>query len=1338
MRKLVLLLVTFLLTTGLYKAQTGSALNFDGVDDYVTRPVFNTNTSNVTLGARVNLTASTSTNQVIVYNGSTSSNGYGMMLGIGNTSVTLLYGGSVGHNTGYTLTPGQWTSLTMVVVNSTQVILYVNGTQQFSVNPTLLPTTPAGDFRIGGNHLGTETFNGMIEDVRFWNRALCASEIAYRSNCQPVGNEADLQAYYNFNQGIDAGANTAVTTLTDVTASAFNATLTNFALTTGTVSNWINPVGTLSTTCGAAPANATISAASMTICNGTALTLSVTGVSTASWSTGTNGTLAISVTPSTTTTYSVLGTTTAGCYAMGSNTVVVNPTPSITASSSSICAGQQVTLTALPASSTYSWIPLGVTGQTATGAPSGNTTYTLISPQGSTCQALFTVTVTAIPVLTITASPTLICQGGSSTLTATGATSYTWSSAASGNTAVVSPTITTIFTATGTTNGCTATKTINIPVNTTVSIAATNTLLCSGNPATLTASGASTYTWLTTPVVNTTSITVTPSVNTNYTVNATTTVAAGSCTSSAVISISVNATPTVNVSSSPSVICGTTTPVTATITATGANTYSWNPSATGPTVTNVNPTASTNYTVTGTTNGCSNIKTFTLVVAPIPTITVANTTMCVGQTKTLTATGAGTGGTYTWVAGPTSSLYAVSPATTTTYSVSGTSSVGCTSTVTATTVTVSPNPTVGFSQSTSSLCSTTTMIVTGNNANTYTWVGVHATTGATGTIPNGTAFTPTLLPTITTSGTVNYTLTGTSSVGCTHTAIATVTVIVTPNAGISAAPQSFCEGVVSTLSVSAPSQTWSPASPGMTNTPSMTISPVAGTYTYSVSKTNNGLCLHTSTILITVNALPPASIYANPTVVCSGTPLQLTGGGGSTSSSYTWSVPLPSVISPTATNPTTLIPSTPGPGSSTVIVTVTVTNGLCLKSTTMAIQVDPQPTITIVGTPTAICRNDATTLTASGASATTSYSWLPGTTTGTNAIIVNPLTATAYTAIGQNSFGCTASKIQAINVYTLPVITATLPTTTGNNTLTCVGGQATVTSTGCSTCTYSWSTGAGGTLAVVQPVGTTVYTVTATNTVNQCKSQRTLTLSTFDPTVTITGSYSTCVGGAISLTANVFPAPQITIPSPYLWNGNYQFQVFSPVTQPTVATPYFVTVKTQSNNVTCSGLASMTMQIYQNPTITAVSEPSLICKGDQSAVTGTGGVSYVWSENNQAAQTISVSPTAAVTVYTVTGTDANGCSGTATVNVKTSTCPGMEELSGINALLSIYPNPNNGEFTVKGEETMSLRLMNELGQLVKEVKLDASNDYRSTIANLPNGVYFMVSNKGSQKIIVNK
>ena len=245
---------------------------------------------------------------------------------------------------------------------------------------------------------------------------------------------------------------------------------------------------------------------------------------------------------------------------------------------------------------------------------------------------------------------------------------------------------------------------------------------CSGISFTLTdASTGSPTSWLwsTTPSTGVT-ITSANSQNPNilfttpgtYTLTQTATNSFGNNTSAQTIVIA--ATPTITVTSQT--VCAGTS---ATITASGATTYSWN---TGPTTTaiTVTPAATTNYTVTGTSAGCAKSATATVTVNPLPNVIVTSQTVCAGTSATITASGATT---YSWNTGPTTTAITITPATTTNYTVTGTSA-GCAKSATAT-VTVNPLPNVSGSSNAAgdSVCSGDLVILSGSGAATYFWSG---------------------------------------------------------------------------------------------------------------------------------------------------------------------------------------------------------------------------------------------------------------------------------------------------------------------------------------------------------------------------------------------------------------------------------------------------------------------------------------------------------------------------------------------------------------------------------------------------------------------------------------
>src|SRR5690606_15566180 len=117
------------------------------------------------------------------------------------------------------------------------------------------------------------------------------------------------------------------------------------------------------------------------------------------------------------------------------------------------------------------------------------------------CQSTGTIQINAVPLPVISASAvqTLICAGTTATLNATGASNYTWFPIrVSGSTVTDTPTASTQYTVVGFgSNGCPNFATVDVTVLPipAISVSASAPSVCLGSTGTLTASGATNYTW---------------------------------------------------------------------------------------------------------------------------------------------------------------------------------------------------------------------------------------------------------------------------------------------------------------------------------------------------------------------------------------------------------------------------------------------------------------------------------------------------------------------------------------------------------------------------------------------------------------------------------------------------------------------------------------------------------------------------------------------------------------------------------------------------------------------------------------------------------------------------
>jgi hypothetical protein len=277
--------------------------------------------------------------------------------------------------------------------------------------------------------------------------------------------------------------------------------------------------------------------------------------------------------------------------------ILLNNATTISVSGNSpVCAGNTLTLTSSGAT-TYTWNSI-YSGTSFTSTPTSNTIYTVVGTTTAGCSGSQTVSVSVYNLPSLTVNSGTICSGDNFTISPTGANTYTYSSGS----AVVSPTINSTYTITGTDlNGCISLPVVsNVSVSPQPTITASGGMICSGDSFTIAPLGATTYTYSGGSAI------ISPTTTTSYSLNGSD---AQGCVSLPVnITVSVNPLPAISISSSNTLICAGQT---ATLNATGANSYTWSTSSSASQII-VSPTITTTYSLTGLDlNNCSNNSTFT-------------------------------------------------------------------------------------------------------------------------------------------------------------------------------------------------------------------------------------------------------------------------------------------------------------------------------------------------------------------------------------------------------------------------------------------------------------------------------------------------------------------------------------------------------------------------------------------------------------------------------------------------------------------------------------------------------------------------------------------------------
>ena len=470
-----------------------------------------------------------------------------------------------------------------------------------------------------------------------------------------------------------------------------------------------------------------------------------------------------------------------------------------------------------------------------------------------------------------------------------------------------------------------------------------------------------------------------------------------------------------------------------------------------------------------------------------------------------------------------------------------------------------------------------------------------------------------------------YTVTVTNAGGCSATATATVV----------ASGLSF--GLTTTslpcqLSINGPvggiaSYVWSS---GQTGVSTIQVN-VSDTYTLTV--TDNSGCTATSTLMVTIPPPPVVSITGN-SGLCPGSNSQLTATPGF--DTYQWSA------GGSSTNINTI--------SAAGTYTVTVSNSIGCTSTNSVVitsSTPPSPAATPVA---AVCAGQSVNLSLANGPFS-AYSWSTGSVGPTISVSV-PGT---YTVTVTDVQGCTGTSSVPVTINPLPNPSiSTLPyACNGSYTLQASGSFP----------NYVWSNAANTSGITVNSIG--AYTVTVTD-LNGCTGPNTFNIVSFPaaPIVSINGATSFCSNQTTTLSATAgFTA--------YTWSGG-----LGSGQQVSVAAAGTYTV-TATDALGCTTTESIV--VNTNPAPVPVLNPlSAICAGQASVISLVNGPFNVYAWSNLSSSTsITVNTPGA---YTVTVTNALGCTGTASVNLVVNNSP----------ILSIAQAPYNCAGTITLQATAGL------------------------------------------------
>ena len=391
-------------------------------------------------------------------------------------------------------------------------------------------------------------------------------------------------------------------------------------------------------------------------------------------------------------------------------------------------------------------------------------------------------------------------------------------------------------------------------------------------------------------------------------------------------------------------------------------------------------------------------------------------------------------------------------------------------------------------------------------------------------------------------------------------------------------------------------------SPGGETTATKTVS-TSGTY--KLTTTNSLGCQLSETVKV-VDALttPPSILAGGPTTFCQGDSVLLT---SSQNTGNVWS-----------NGATTKSIRVKTAGSYTVSYNDGSGCGI-LTSAPTVININPLPVVTITGN-LGICSGGSTTLDAGAGFS--SYKWSTSATTRT----ITVTSASTYSLTVTNANGCKATASASTTASTSPV-----PIISGT-TIFCQGSSTTL-DAGAGFNAYSWSTGAS--TRTITANTATNFSVTVTN-ASGCTGTTNINTSFYTPpTPSITGNADICPGGSTTLTAN---GGYVS----YSWSTGATSQSI-PVN---VAGTYTVTV-TDANG--CKANISKVVVQAASPIPVITGTLSFCGSSSTTLEAGLGYSSYAWS-NGATTHSIIVSTAG---IFSVTVTNASGCTGTTNVTTTT-------------------------------------------------------------------------------------
>ena len=552
-----------------------------------------------------------------------------------------------------------------------------------------------------------------------------------------------------------------------------------------------------------------------------------------------------------------------------------------------------------------------------------------------------------------------------------------------------------------------------------------------------------------------------------------------------------------------------------------------------------------------------------------------------------------------------------------------------------------------------------------------------------------------------------------------------ITVNALPDAGIITGATSVCAGSNVTLTNAATGGSWSSSSAEATVTAGMVHGITAGSTIISYTATNS--CgTATDTLMMTVNPLPLAGTITGTPAVCVGsvTTLSNTTTGGSWTSSSAIATVTSGVVN--------------GVAAGSAIISYSVSNMCGTAVDTMMVTVNPLPDAGTITGATSVCQGSNITLHNTATGGTWSSS-TPAVASVTGGIVTG-------SSVGTTIISYTAANSCGTDVDTMLFSVISLPdagTITGTPSV-CVGGVSTLTNTATGGEWLSSTSDADMVGGVVTGInaGTVTIFYSVTNMCGNASDTMMMTILPIPSLSAITGTTTLCAGSITTLANST---------SGGAWSssatGIATVDVAGVVSGNTAGA---ATISYIYSNSCGADTATASITVTTLPDAGSLTGSASVCPGAVINLTPSiaGGS---WVSGNTALATVSSSGSVggvtpgSVTIYYII---ANTC-GADSAAMNITVLPIIDCPDNVVAVtqpigLTLYPNPNNGTFTISGywagvNGLVHAEIVNVLGQVIYTEQLTATNGSIQTLLqphNLAAGSYLVRLNSDAGRIVL--